>query len=141
MIKITNTISMPLRELRFVATTGSGPGGQHINRVATKVVLLWDLDASSSFNLAQKLRIRQKLSTRINKEGTMRVTSSKYRSQKANKEATIERFATLLCDALKTNKKRKRTKVSRSQKQKRLEQKKKRGDTKRMRARVQPDKL
>lgn len=139
-IKITNSLTLPSRELKFVATTGSGPGGQHVNRVATKIVLLWDVASSKSLTLAQSQKIKRELSTRINKEGVLRVSSSKYRSQKANKEATISRFVQLLSEALATKKNRKQTKVPCSQRKKRLESKKKRGETKRLRARVQPDK-
>lgn len=140
MIKVTKSLFISPRELKFIASTGSGPGGQHVNRVATKIVLLWDVDSSENVSTAQKNRIKQKLSTRINKAGVLRVTSSKHRSQKANKEATIARFALLLSEALATKKTRKKTKVSSSQREKRLESKKKRGVTKRLRARVQPDK-
>lgn len=133
MIRITDTLVIPMRELTFVATTGSGPGGQHVNRVATKIVLLWDVDASLSISALQKRRILQQLSTRINKLGVMRVTSSKYRSQKANRSATIERFVLLLADVLKPRAMRKKTRVPSRQKAKRLDEKRRRSVTKSLR--------
>lgn len=133
MIRITDTLMIPMRELTFVATTGSGPGGQHVNRVATKIVLLWDVDASLSISALQKRRILQQLSTRINKLGVMRVTSSKYRSQKANRSATIERFVLLLADVLKPRAIRKKTRVPSRQKAKRLDEKRRRSVTKSLR--------
>ncbi|MBC8203232.1 MAG: aminoacyl-tRNA hydrolase [Planctomycetes bacterium] len=133
MIQITPTLSIPMRELKFVATTGSGPGGQHVNRVATKIVLLWDVKTSTSVSKCQQKRILHLLATRINKAGVLRVSSSKHRSQKANKTATIERFITLLQDALKRKVVRKKTGVTRTQRAKRLEQKKRRSTTKSLR--------
>jgi len=140
MIQIHQSLSIPLREIQFVYGTSSGPGGQHVNKVATKATLLFSVPCSSSLSKTQQNRISNKLSTRINKEGVLRVTSSKYRSQRANRDAVIARFAELMLEALKERKERKKTSVSRSQKQKRLDQKKKRGETKRLRARVQPNK-
>jgi ribosome-associated protein len=133
MIQITPTLSVPMRELKFVATTGSGPGGQHVNRVATKIALLWNVETSTSVTNSQRNRIHQKLSTRINKIGILRISSSKYRSQKANRTATIERFASLLQDALKRKIVRRKTKVTRNQKAKRMDQKKRRSSTKSLR--------
>ena len=127
MIQITEKLSIPLRELKFVATTGSGPGGQHVNRVATKIVLLWNVDLSQAISNSQRSRIKRKLTTRINKLGILRISSSKHRSQKANRRVTIERFVQLLREALKRKTPRKKTKVSPSQKAKRVDAKKRRG--------------
>lgn len=140
MIRIHKSLSIPKREIQFVYGTSSGPGGQHVNRVATKATLLFSVSSSPSLNTSQRNRIFNKLSTRINKVGVLRVSSSKYRSQRANREATITRFSLLLFEALKKSKKRKKTVVSRLQKQKRINQKKKRGEIKRSRAKVQPNK-
>jgi ribosome-associated protein len=140
MIQINAFLTIPLREIQFVYGTSSGPGGQHVNRVATKATLLFHLHRSAVLSTAQRNRIFKKLQTRINKEGVLRVSSSKHRSQRANRETVIERFALLLSDALKERKRRKKSSVSRAQKQKRLEQKKKRGKTKRLRSRVEPKK-
>ena len=140
MIQIHQSLSIPLREIQFVYGTSSGPGGQNVNKVATKATLLFSVPCSSSLSKTQQNRISNKLSTRINKEGVLRVTSSRYRSQRANRDAAIARFAELMLEALKERKKRKKTFLSRSQKQKRLDQKKRRGETKRLRARVQPNK-
>ena len=133
MIHITPKLSIPIRELKFVASTSSGPGGQHVNRVATKIVLLWDVKSSTSISRSQQSRILNKLATRINKAGILRVSSSKHRSQKANRSATIDRFILLLQDALKRAIARKRTNISRTQKVKRLEQKKRRSTIKSLR--------
>ena len=140
MIQIHNTLSIPLREIQFVYGTSSGPGGQHVNKVATKATLLFSIPCSTALNSTQGDCICKKLSTRINKKGILRVSSSKYRSQRANRDAVIARFAALLFEALKKPKKRKKSFISQSQKQKRLNQKKKRSETKRLREKVQPNK-
>ena len=136
MLRITPSLSIQKREIQFVYGTSSGPGGQHVNKVATKATLRFSVVDSPSLNSIQRTRILKKLSTRINKDGVLRVSSSKYRSQRANREATINRFCSLLFDALKTPKKRKKTTISRAQKKKRLENKKKRAETKRLRGKV-----
>jgi ribosome-associated protein len=87
----------------------------------------------------QKQRIHNRHATRINKLGVLRVSSSKYRSQRANKEAAKSRFLELLQEALKPTRTRRKTKVPRSSKLKRLDSKKKRGEIKRLRGKVQPD--
>ena len=138
MIRITNTLSIPLREIRFVYGTNTGPGGQHVNRVATKATLLFDVNRATTLTNSHRRRLNVALATRINKEGILRVSSSKYRSQKANRDAATERFVELLNIALTPAKKRKSTRVSRSQKKKRLEHKKKRSETKKLRGKVQP---
>ena len=138
MIRITNTLSIPLREIRFVYGTSTGPGGQHVNRVATKATLLFNLNRATTLTNSHRRRLNVALATRINKEGVLRVSSSKYRSQKANRDAATERFVELLNIALTPAKKRKSTRVSRSQKKKRLEHKKKRSETKKLRGKVQP---
>lgn len=139
MIQINESLTIPFREVQFVYGTSSGPGGQHVNKVATKATLRFSVLQSSSLNAAQQNRILNTLSTRINKAGVLRVSSSKHRSQRANREATIERFSKLLSEALKIQKKRKKTSVTRSQKRKRVECKKKRGETKRLRGKVHPN--
>ena len=118
--------------------TSTGPGGQHVNRVATKATLLFDLNRATTLTNSHRRRLDIALATRINKEGVLRVSSSKYRSQKANRDAATERFVELLNIALTPAKKRKSTRVSRSQKKKRLEHKKKRSETKKLRGKVQP---
>jgi ribosome-associated protein len=138
MIHITSTLSIPRREIRFVYGTSTGPGGQHVNRVATKATLLFDVNRATTLTNSYRRRLNVALATRINKEGILRVSSSKYRSQKANRDAATERFVELLNIALTPAKKRKSTRVSRSQKKKRLEHKKKRSETKKLRGKVQP---
>jgi ribosome-associated protein len=139
MLFVSLSLSVPKSEVRFVYGTSSGPGGQHVNRVATKATLLFDVAQAESLSVSQRRKITNALATRINKAGVLRVTSSKYRSQGANREAVIERFVELLCEAIKPIRKLKKSKVPRSSKKKRLQSKLQRGETKRLRGKVQPD--
>ena len=132
-LPINPRLSIPEREIAFATSTSSGPGGQHVNRVETRVTLLFDLEASESLSAEQRERIRERLATRINKAGVLRVTSQKHRSQAANREAATERFAALLADALEEEPSRKPTRPSRAAKRRRLRKKRRRGEIKRLR--------
>jgi ribosome-associated protein len=109
-------------EEKFLAA--SGPGGQNVNKVSTRVTLLFDLEHSPSLLPWQKQLITSRLGTRINKEGILRVVSQQTRSQGDNRAAAIERFIELLKEALKRTPPRKKTKVPFSAKRKRLDEKK-----------------
>jgi ribosome-associated protein len=134
MIQITDQLWIPEEELKFTASRSSGPGGQHVNKVSTRVALRFDVLNSPSLSADQKRRILNKLATRVSKAGVLRVVSQQTRSQAANKEAALERFVALLQQALKKPPKRKPTKVSSAAKQKRLDEKKHRGKVKRERS-------
>lgn len=111
-------------ELKFRTSRSSGPGGQSVNKVSTKVELLFNVQNSQFLFLTQKEIIAEKLKNRINNEGILYLTSDETRSQLSNKELVIERFFVLLEEALKPIKKRRPTKPSRSSKEKRLKTKK-----------------
>ena len=140
MIRITNQISIPEDELNFTATRSSGPGGQHVNKVSTRVTLRFDVIYSPSLTTEQKQLIFDHLATRISKEGVLRVVSQKTRSQATNKALALERFVDLLQQAFRPTVQRKPTKISRTAKQKRIDEKKKRGKLKQGRSwKVTPD--
>ena len=126
-------VAVLLDELRFTATTAGGPGGQHVNKVSTKVTLLFDLDASPSLAEADKARIRETLAGRIGKDGVLRVVSQTSRSQFANKEIALERFAALLREALTPRPPRRKTRATLASKLRRLDDKKRQGERKRQR--------
>ena len=121
-------------EFRF--SRSSGPGGQNVNKVNTRVTLFFDVAGCEELSGFQKKRILERLYTRADKNGVIRVASQKYRSQNQNKEAAVERLRELLAGALKRKKVRKKTKVPLAAKRKRLEDKKRRGELKKQRARV-----
>jgi len=123
-IKITDQLSVPLSELRFTSARSSGPGGQNVNKVNTRVTLWFDVINSPSLSPRQKELIQNHLRTRINKEGVLRVVSQKSRSQAFNREAAIERFTLLLRESLHEILPKKKTAVPRAVKERRLEKKK-----------------
>jgi ribosome-associated protein len=97
--------------------------------------LEFDLENSTSFNQEQRSQIRAKLASRINKDGILKVTSQRTRSQELNRTDAIERFADLLRDALRTPPRRIPTRISRAAKDRRLEEKRKRTKVKQARSR------
>jgi ribosome-associated protein len=134
MIRITDQLSIPKDELKFATSRSSGPGGQHVNKVSTRVTLRFDLTNSPSLTADQKQRILDHLATRISKEGMLRVVSQKTRSQAANKEVALERFVELLQQALRRKPKRKAVTIPSAAKQKRIDEKKHRAQLKRERS-------
>ncbi len=125
---------IPYDELRFTATTAGGPGGQHVNKVSTKVTLLFDVQASPSLTEAHKARLFAALAGRIGRDGVLRLVSQSTRSQSANKELAVERFAALVREALTPRPPRRKTRATLASKLRRLEGKKRRGAVKRDRA-------
>ncbi|MFA5863289.1 MAG: alternative ribosome rescue aminoacyl-tRNA hydrolase ArfB [Phycisphaerae bacterium] len=123
-------------ELVFTATRSSGPGGQNVNKVSTRVILSFDVINSPSLTDDQKLLIRNRLATRINKEGILRVVSQQTRSQAENRQIALERFIELLQEALKRMPIRKKTKITRSAQHRRLVGKKQRSRLKERRKQV-----
>ena len=134
MVRITDQLSIPKSELSFTTSRSSGPGGQHVNKVSTRVTLRFDVTNSPSLTLEQKELIFVQLATRISKEGVLRVVSQQTRSQAANRQLATERFVQLLQDALRQKPERKPTKVSAAAKEKRLADKKHRSHLKRERS-------
>jgi len=133
MIQITDEIFISEDELIFKASRSSGPGGQNINKVSTRITLLFDVANCESFSDTQKQRLLARLASRADKNGLIRVISQKFRTQSANRKVAVERLQQLLADALKTRPLRKKTKVPYAAKQQRLEQKKRRSLLKRQR--------
>ncbi|MCM2315122.1 MAG: aminoacyl-tRNA hydrolase [Thermoanaerobaculia bacterium] len=133
MIVIDQRLSIPDDEVRFEATRSGGPGGQHVNTSSTRVTLVFDLGASRALDDATKAVVARKLATRISGEGLLRVTVQKHRSQKMNREASVERFAELLREALTEQKPRRKTRPSAGARAKRIDEKKKRGGIKKIR--------
>ena len=121
-------------ELVFKFSRGGGPGGQNVNKVNTRVTVLFDVANSRSFSDEQKKRILKGLASRADKDGVIRVVSQRHRTQKANRDAAVERLEELLTGALKKKKVRKKTRVPEAAKRERLEKKKRRGFLKKQRA-------
>ncbi|MDC6404310.1 MULTISPECIES: alternative ribosome rescue aminoacyl-tRNA hydrolase ArfB [Maribacter] len=113
-----------LKELQFKAIRSSGPGGQHANKVSSKVELTFDVVNSSVLSETEKTRISKKLASKLTNEGALLLQCDESRSQHKNKDLAVERFFALLEAALKVPKKRKASKPSKSAIEKRLKSKK-----------------
>ncbi len=134
MIQIMPGLEIPEGELTYTTSRSGGPGGQNVNKVSTRVTLLFDVAGTPSLSERQKALVRERLAGRVNREGVMRVVSQRHRSQLANREAAIERFARLMREALTESPERVPVNVPQSLDRKRLEEKRRRGRLKQERA-------
>ncbi|MDH5775153.1 MAG: alternative ribosome rescue aminoacyl-tRNA hydrolase ArfB [Nitrospirota bacterium] len=132
-IVINATTSIPDAEIQFSATRSTGPGGQNVNKVNSRVILEFDLNLSSTLTSYQKRRIVGALAQRINKQGILRMQAQRHRSQAANRADLLDRFVELLQKALQPMKYRVPTRVPARVRERRLEGKKQRTETKRTR--------
>lgn len=112
------------KEIEIRASRSSGKGGQNVNKVSTKIELVFDVNSSELLSEEEKAVINEKLLNRISKEGKLILQSQESRSQLANKEIAIDKFYSLLESALKKEKPRKATKPSKAKKEQRLQVKK-----------------
>lgn len=117
--------SVLIKELQFKAVRSSGAGGQHVNKVSTKIELVFDVNNSNAFSEVEKQRLLLKLENRLTKEGKLLMQCDESRSQHRNKELAIKRFIEVIENTLKVAKKRRKTKPSKSAIEKRLKGKKK----------------
>ena len=127
------------QELNWKTSRSSGKGGQNVNKVETKVELLWEYSASALLTDAQKTKVTERLTNAINKEGQLSVTCETSRSQLKNKELAIKKLNTLLQKAFAEKKKRLATKPSKSSVERKLTEKKNRGTIKATRKKVKPE--
>lgn len=119
-----------LQELQYKAVRSSGPGGQHVNKTATKIEVTFSIDKSRGLSEEEKAQIHKRLATRVTQEGILILQCGETRSQLRNKKIVTERIMQLLIDSLKKPKKRRPTKPSRKAIQKRLDAKKKQAQKK-----------
>jgi ribosome-associated protein len=133
MVRVTDDLEIADTELVFSTSRSSGPGGQNVNKVNTRVTLLFDLEGSAALSVEQRALLRQKLPGRISKDGVLRVVSQRHRTQLANRDAAVRRFADLVREALTEAPERVPIPLPARAKARRLEAKRQRGRLKRER--------
>jgi ribosome-associated protein len=126
-IRVTRSVSIPLSEIQLRFSRSSGPGGQHAQKSETRVEALFDVEAATTLTAQQKSRVTRKAGP------VLRAIAQDERSQARNRELAVERVADQLRDALKVERRRVATKPSARSKERRLESKRKRAETKRLR--------
>ena len=135
MIFISHNVSIPNNEIDMQAMRSQGPGGQNVNKVATAIHLRFDIRASSLPGF-----YKQKLLTfndhRITKDGVIIIKSQEHRSQETNRQIALDKLVALIRKATSVQKSRRPTKPSHAAKQRRMDQKTKRGKTKNLRGKV-----
>jgi ribosome-associated protein len=126
-IRVTRSVVLPVSEIGLQVSRSSGPGGQHAQKSETRVVAVLDVEASSALTETQKRRV-------IARAGpVLRAVAQDERSQSRNRELAVERLVSALRDALRVERKRIATKPTKAARDRRLEQKKRRSETKRLR--------
>lgn len=126
-IRVTRSVALPRREIALRFSRSSGPGGQHANTSETRVEAILDVEASSALTDAQKRRVRAKTGP------TIRAVAQDERSQLRNRELAVERVVEQLRAALHVERKRVATRPSKAARERRIDAKKRRGETKRLR--------
>ena len=122
-----------IKEMRYKTSRSSGPGGQHVNKTESRVEVYWDLYETGCLSESQKQRLVNKLSHRLSDSGILSLACETHRSQHRNREEVTERLVKLITGGLAAPKKRHRTKPTRASIEKRLQEKKRRGEVKRLR--------
>ena len=132
-LTVTRDVGIPLREIRFRTSRSSGPGGQNVNRLETKVKLTFDTRSSIAFPAGVLARVLDALLREGWSEGIIRVVSQRHRSQWQNKQDALGKLAAILRKAMRPVKQRKPTAPTRSSRAVRSETKQKRSGVKKMR--------
>ncbi len=122
-LRITPSVTIPLSEVHFRFSRSGGAGGQNVNKVSTRVELLFDVRRSPSLTQAQKDRVARRLAARLTHDGWVAISSQESRSQWQNREAVVRKFVGLLSGSLKARRRRIAMKPTKASHEKRLRSK------------------
>lgn len=130
---IHRNLSIPETHLTFTFSRSSGPGGQNVNKLNTRVTVSLDITNCDVLTETQKHKLHSTFKSRIDKEGVLQVSCQDHRSQHANREAALQRLAEMIAKALKPVKKRRPTKPTKGSIERRLQSKQQRSQIKKLR--------
>jgi ribosome-associated protein len=138
-LEIRRNLVIPASEIVESASRAGGPGGQHVNKTSTRVTLRWNVRDSAVLSAAQRARLLARLGPRLTRRGAVVVHAGRSRSRAQNREAARARLAEIVREALKTTRRRVPTRLGKAVRERRLQEKKRRGLTKRGRTRPRND--
>jgi len=134
-LNISSSVSIPDEEITLAAVRSGGPGGQHVNKVSSAIHLRFDIGASS-LPVPCKERLRSLKDQRISEDGVITIKAQRFRSQERNRQDALERLAEMVRSAIQPPRERRPTKPTRASREKRLDQKTRRGRLKSLRGKV-----
>ena len=133
LLQINDSLSIPRSELDVRVSRASGAGGQHVNKTSSRVEIFWNIPASRALSEEERVRLLERLASKLTTEGSVRVVASDMRSQSRNRDLAEQRLAELVRRALVVPKKRRPTRPTKASKEARLEGKKRQSHKKRER--------
>lgn len=132
-LEIPPNLSIPVDEIRFSYSRSAGPGGQNVNKLSTRVTLAFDVENSPTLTDTHRAQIRERLGSRLTREGVLQLHCDVHRTQSRNREEALDRFVRLLTLALRPRTPRRPTSIPWAAKRQRMEDKRLRGTVKRLR--------
>src|SRR5437879_602432 len=133
LLEISNRLRIPLHEFEWMFVRSGGPGGQNVNKVASKAVLRWNLAASPSLPEHVKMRLKTLQRRRVTGEGELVLTSQRYRDQERNREDCLQKLREMIAEAATLPRPRRATRPTRGSKERRLTAKRHRSERKKLR--------